>query len=107
MHHGYLVMFILFGVRIPVVTCVILIFVFGTPGVASLLAMLPYGYYWKHRIDMQRIRMGFPTSNSARAQEVITNKFSQFAQRSYEILIDEKELGSVIDLRFEKGMGGT
>lgn len=56
---------------------------------------------------MQRIRMGFPTSNSARAQEVITNKFSQFAQRSYEILIDEKELGSVIDLRFEKGMGGT
>jgi hypothetical protein len=55
------------------VCCIICIFVFGTPGVASLLAMLPFGYYWKHRIDMQRIRMGFPTSNSARAQEVRTS----------------------------------
>jgi hypothetical protein len=40
------------------------------PGVVSLVLFLPLGYYWKSRVDAQRVALGFVTSGTARAQEV-------------------------------------
>ena len=42
-------------------------------GAISLLLFFPLGFYWKSRVDAQRLALGFATSGTARAQPVHTD----------------------------------
>ena len=44
------------------IASITLIFLFGTWGLLSAVLLIPYAYFWKSRVDAQRVRLGFVTS---------------------------------------------
>ena len=50
------------------------------PGLVFAVVVLPvYGCYWKHRVDKQRVAMGFKTSRTAVGIPVTPNAGAQVA----------------------------